>query len=122
MEETEFLERRHEREQEFQHQIEELRTHFADDYNKCKIALEKGIQELEQHLEKMMSTYLLNKEKLEYNLQVLTKRNNEHFAIQSSYKNRLNRLRETLNNLMTRCRSLDAKYKHQNGELTEEYK
>lgn len=122
MEETEFLERRQERERGFQQQIEELRTHTADDYNKCKIALEKGIQELEQHLEKMMSTYLLNKEKLEYNLQVLTERNNEHFAIQSSYKNRLNRLRETLNNLMTRCRTLDAKYKHQNGELTEEYK
>merc|ERR1719507_2046172 len=121
MEETEFLERRHEREQEFQHQIEELRTHFADDYNKCKIALEKGIQELEQHLEKMMSTYLLNKEKLEYNLAVLTERNNEHYAIQSSYKNRLNRLRETLNNLMLRYRSLDAKYKQTNGELTEEY-
>merc|ERR1719436_2365728 len=70
----------------------------------------------------MMSTYMLNKEKLEYNLQVLQERNKEHFAIQSSYKNRLNRLRETLNNLMFRSRTLDAKYKHQNGELTEEYK
>merc|ERR1712048_1190391 len=102
MEETEFLERRQERERDFQQQIEDLRTHNADDYNKCKIALEKGIQELEQHLEKMNSTYTLNKEKLEYNLQVLSERNKEHTAIQSSYKNRLNKLRETLNNLMTR--------------------
>merc|ERR1719432_579036 len=67
MEETEFLERRQERERGFQQQIEELRTQNADYYNKCKIALEKGIQELEQHLEKMISTYLLNKEKLGYN-------------------------------------------------------
>jgi len=122
MEETEFLERRQEREKGFQHQIEELRTNNADDYNKTKISLEKGIQELEQHLEKMMSTYLLNKEKLDYNLLVLTERNKEHTAIQSSYKNRLNRLRENLNNLMSRYNTLDQKYKHYNMELTEEYK
>merc|ERR1719399_988635 len=49
-------------------------------------------------------------------------RNKEHAAIQSSYKNRLNRLRETLNNLMSRYHALDQKYKHYNMELTEEYK
>mmetsp|Transcript_8300 Transcript_8300/g.21013 ORF Transcript_8300/g.21013 Transcript_8300/m.21013 type:complete len:666 (-) Transcript_8300:22-2019(-) len=122
MEETEFLERRQERDRGFQKSIEQLRTDFADDYNKCKIALWKGIQELEQHLEKMMSTYLLNREKLEYNLQVLTERNREHVAIESSYKNRLNRLRETLNNLMSRYNALDQKYKSANVDLTDEYK
>merc|ERR1719284_2312833 len=122
MEEMEFLERRQERQKGFEHQIEELRTTNADDYNKTKISLEKGIQELEQHLEKMMSTYLLNREKLDYNLQVLQERNKEHTAIQSSYKNRLNRLRESLNNLMSRYHALDQKYKHSNAELTEEYK
>merc|ERR1719258_967775 len=64
MEEMEFLDRRQERQKGFEHQIEELRTPNADDYNKTKISLEKGIRELEQHLEKMMSTYLLNREKL----------------------------------------------------------
>lgn len=122
MEETEFLERRADRERLFQQQIEELRTNHADDYNKCKIALEKGIQELEQHLEKMLSTYLLNKEKLDYNLVVLSERNKEHRDIQSTYKNRLNNLRGTRNNLMSRYNTLDQKYKQQNMELTEEYK
>merc|ERR1719398_411416 len=70
----------------------------------------------------MMATYQLNKEKLDYNLCVLTERNKEHSAIQSSYKNRLNRLRETLNNLMSRYSKLDQKYKQANTELTEEYK
>merc|ERR1712113_1365184 len=100
-------ERRLARDAQHRQHIEELRTHDADDYNKCKIALEKGIQELEQHLERMMSTYLLNKEKLEYNLQVLAERNKEHMAIRSSYKNKLNRLRETLNNLMSRYNTQD---------------
>merc|ERR1719482_2292707 len=122
MEETEFMEARQDRERRFQQRIDELRTQDADDYNKSKIALEKSIQELEQHLEKMMATYQLNKEKLDYNLQVLTERNKEHSAIQSSYKNRLNRLRESLNNLMSRYNKLDQKYKQENTELTEEYK
>merc|ERR1719311_667198 len=122
MEETEFLEARQERERKFQQRIDELRTQDADEYNKSKIALEKSIQELEQHLEKMMATYQLNKEKLDYNLQVLTERNKEHSAIQSSYKNRLNRLREALNNLMSRYNKLDQKYKQENVDLTEEYK
>merc|ERR1719482_2280593 len=122
MEETEFMEARQDRERRFQQRIDELRTQDADEYNKSKIALEKSIQELEQHLEKMMATYQLNKEKLDYNLQVLTERNKEHSAIQSSYKNRLNRLRETLNNLMSRYSKLDQKYKQENTELTEEYK
>merc|ERR1719311_1132940 len=122
MEETEFLEARQERERKFQQRIDELRTQDADEYNKSKIALEKSIQELEQHLEKMMATYQLNKEKLDYNLNVLTERNKEHSAIQSSYKNRLNRLRETLNNLMSRYNKLDQKYKQENVDLTEEYK
>jgi hypothetical protein len=33
-----------ERERGFREQIDELRTQNVDDYNKCKIALEKGIQ------------------------------------------------------------------------------
>lgn len=122
MEETEFLDRRQSREAGFQQQIEELRTLFANEYNKSKVGLERLIQQLEQHHEKMMSTYQLNKEKLGYNLQVLTERNKEHQAIQSTYKTRLNKLRETLNTLMTRYNTLDQKYKHQNMELTEEYK
>merc|ERR1719379_667660 len=118
----EFLDRRLERDKQHRQHIEELRTNDADEYSKRKIAMEKSIQELEQHLEKIMAIYLLNKEKLDYNLQVLTERNKEHSAIQSSYKNRLNRLRETLNNLMSRYSKLDQKYKQENTELTEEYK
>ena len=54
----------------------------------------------------------LNKEKLDYNLQVLIERNKEHSAIQSSYKNRLNRLRETMNTLLTKYNKLDSKYNY----------
>merc|ERR1719321_588098 len=122
MEENDFLEERQQREREFQLVTDTLRTTQADEFNQSKIALERSIQELEQHLEKMMATYQLNKEKLEYNLQVLTERYKEHSAIQSQYKNRLNRLRETLNTLMGRYHKMDSKYRQENVELTEEYK
>lgn len=122
MEETEFLEQREAREAKYQQRIDDLRTQDADEYNKSKVSLGRSIQELEQHLEKMMANYQLNKEKLDYNLQVLTERNKEHSAIQSSYKNRLNRLRETLNHLMSRYQKLELKYKQENTDLTEEYK
>merc|ERR1719478_1317099 len=122
MEETDFLEERQKRERDFQEKTDMLRVNHADEFNQSKIALEKSIQDLEQHLEKMMATYQLNKEKLEYNLQVLTERYKEHSAIQSQYKNRLNRLRETLNTLMSRYHKMDGKYRQENIELTEEYK
>jgi dynein regulatory complex protein 1 len=122
MEETDFLEERQKRERDFQEKTDMLRINHADEFNQSKIALEKSIQDLEQHLEKMMATYQLNKEKLEYNLQVLTERYKEHSAIQSQYKNRLNRLRETLNTLMGRYHKMDGKYRQENIELTEEYK
>mmetsp|Transcript_13384 Transcript_13384/g.32787 ORF Transcript_13384/g.32787 Transcript_13384/m.32787 type:complete len:624 (+) Transcript_13384:934-2805(+) len=122
MEETEFMDQRGEREKKFAKKIDELREQDEDEYNNSRIALEKSIQELETHFEKMMATYQLNKEKLDYNLQVLIERNKEHSAIQSSYKNRLNRLRETLTLLLSRYGKLDAKYKQENQDLTEEYK
>ncbi|CAE7255304.1 DRC1 [Symbiodinium pilosum] len=131
MEENEFLERRQERERGFQQQIEELRTDNADGYNKCKIALEKGIQELEQHLEKMLATYLLNKEKLEYNLQAALQGGIGPFSwvplafkpTNSSLADWLPLLSDILRNaLISRYNTLDQKYKTHNHELTEEYK
>merc|ERR1719321_2408157 len=122
MEENDFLEERQTREREFQMKTDTLRINHADEFNHSKIALERSIQDLEQHLEKMMAMYQLNKEKLEYNLQVLTERYKEHSAIQSQYKNRLNRLRETLNTLMSRYHKMDSTYRENNVELTGEYK
>ena len=55
-------------------QIEEMQAKDAEDYNKLKIKLETDIQTLEQQLEAMRATYLLNTEKLEYNYRVLTER------------------------------------------------
>lgn len=57
LEETEFAEQRLQRERKFKEKIDQLREQDADEYNSSRIALEKNIQELEGHLEKMMATY-----------------------------------------------------------------
>mmetsp|Transcript_28105 Transcript_28105/g.72718 ORF Transcript_28105/g.72718 Transcript_28105/m.72718 type:complete len:672 (-) Transcript_28105:163-2178(-) len=122
MEEEEFMARRQKNEREQVMKIDQQRSQDGNEFTKSKIALEKSHQELEQHLEKMMATYQLNKEKLDYNLEVLRERHKEHQAIQNSYKSRLNKLRETKNTLSARYIKLDKKYRQENQELTEEYK
>ena len=57
MEESEFMDQRLEREKRFKKKIDDLREQDADEYNNSRIALEKSIQDLEVHLEKMMATY-----------------------------------------------------------------
>ena len=75
-----------------QDDLEELRTIDAEDYNKLKIKLETDIQVLEQQLAQMRGTYQLNMEKLEYNYQVLKKREEENAVILAAQKRRVTKL------------------------------
>ena len=69
--EAHFLARREERIDENEAQIQHLRRRNMEDYNRIKIKLEMDIQTLQQQIQQMKATYLLNAEKLEYNFQVL---------------------------------------------------
>lgn len=55
-------------------QIDEMQAKDAEDFNKLKIRLETDIQVLQQQLQHMQATYLLNTEKLDYNFRVLTEK------------------------------------------------
>ena len=68
--EAEFLARREERIEENEAQLQHLRRLNMEDFNKTKIGLEIDIQNLQQQIQQMKATYLLNAEKLEYNFQV----------------------------------------------------
>ncbi|KAF4662819.1 hypothetical protein FOL47_006042 [Perkinsus chesapeaki] len=121
MEESEFIEQRQEREKQFQQKNEELRYRDLDEFGKVKMSLERSIQELQQHLERTKATYQLNKEKLDYNLQVLAERNKEHSVIESSYKTKLNKLRELKQNLTQRYGAFIGHLREENTNLTEEF-
>lgn len=75
-----------------QDDLEILRGVDAEDYIKLKIKLETDIQILEQQLAQMRGTYQLNMEKLEYNYQVLKKREEENSVILAAQKRRVTKL------------------------------
>ncbi len=117
-----YMEAKQEREEQYQRELDELRTADAEDYNKLKIKLETNIQTLEQQLEEMRATYQLNTEKLEYNYRVLTERDMENSATLAQQKRRLTRLKDSLSTLTNKYHVADQKYKQENMELTDEYR
>jgi dynein regulatory complex protein 1 len=117
-----FMDEKQKRQEEYQKEIEELRVKDAEDYNKLKIKLETDIQTLEQQLEEMRATYQLNTEKLEYNYRVLTERDMENSATLQQQKRKLTRLKDALSGLMQRYTQQDAADRHQNQELTDDYR
>lgn len=68
--EASFLARRDERIEENEAKLQHLRRRNMQDYNEAKIKKETDIQTLQQQIQQMKATYLLNTEKLEYNFQV----------------------------------------------------
>src|SRR4051812_24832893 len=57
---------------------DDLRVLEAEEYTILKVKLETEIQTLEQHLQEMKSTYLLNNEKLSHDFRLLGERDFEH--------------------------------------------
>ncbi|XP_048660911.1 dynein regulatory complex protein 1 [Marmota marmota marmota] len=81
-----------------------------------------GVQILEQQLQQMKATYQLNQEKLEYNFQVLKKRDEESTVIKSQQKRKINRLQDVLNNLRSKYAKQVKHFQEENHSLTSEYK
>merc|ERR1712226_1002911 len=82
--------------------LQELRIKDAEDYNSVKIKMETDVQILEQQVQQMKATYQLNQEKLEYNFQVLKKRDDENTITKNQQKRKITKLQDVLNNLKTK--------------------
>jgi dynein regulatry complex protein 1 len=86
------MEERTQRMEEHMTQLGKLRVLDGEEYNMVKIKLETDVQVLEQQLQQMRATYQLNTEKLEYNFQVLKKREEENGTILGAQKRKITRL------------------------------
>eukprot|EP01147_Barroeca_monosierra_P007715 gene7715-612_t len=104
-----------------EHQLEYLRINDSEEYSQIKRRLEKDITKLQQELQNMRATYQLNTEKLEYNYQVLKKRDEENTVTISSQKRRLNKLQDVVNGLKTKLKKQEQQMQIENMTLTEEY-
>ncbi|KFZ62841.1 Dynein regulatory complex protein 1, partial [Podiceps cristatus] len=115
--ELEYLRARMRKVEEFEKQLNQLRAQDEEEYNSMKIQLENDVQNLEKQLQQMKAVYQLNQEKLEYNLQVLKKRDEENTIIRSQQKRKLNRLHSLLQNLRTKLAKQEKQFREENQGL-----
>ena len=117
-----YKEAKQRREDQYQRDVEDLITKGCDQYNKLKIDLEKNIQTLKEQLEEIRATYQLNTEKLEYNHRVLMELDVEKQAELARYKRRLAKLKDQLNQLVTRYADMEGADSKINNDLSDDYR
>ncbi|XP_074066023.1 dynein regulatory complex protein 1 isoform X2 [Macrotis lagotis] len=120
--ELEYLMTHMKRVEDYEKQLNQQRIQDSEEYNSIKIKLELDVQILEQQLQQMKATYQLNQEKVEYNFQVLKKRDEENTIIKSQQKRRINRMHDVMNNLRTKMSKQIKQYHEDNMNLTADYK
>ncbi|CAD5115929.1 DgyrCDS4859 [Dimorphilus gyrociliatus] len=120
--EEEYLKSREKRVEDHEKQLRHKRIADAEEYNKVKIQLETDVQNAEQQLQQLRATYQLNQEKLEYNFQVLRKRDEENTITKSQQKRKITRLQDVLTNLKAKLAKQEKQYKDENANLTDDYK
>ncbi|XP_048209240.1 dynein regulatory complex protein 1 isoform X2 [Perognathus longimembris pacificus] len=119
--ELEYLMNRMKKVEDYEKQLNKQRIWDCEEYNMIKIKLEQDVQILEQQLQQMKATYQLNQEKLEYNFQVLKKRDEESTVIKSQQKRKINRLHDILNNLRSKYAKQIKMFQEENQSLTSDY-
>ena len=117
-----YLEDREKRIERNELEIQHLRVRNAEEFNYIKIKLETDIQSLQQQIQQMKATFQLNAEKLEYNFQVLRKRDEENTKAINQQKRRLTRLQDTLNNLRGKFNKQEKACKAELQLLMDEYR
>ncbi|XP_071854027.1 dynein regulatory complex protein 1-like [Apostichopus japonicus] len=120
--ELDYMKQRDKRVDDYEQQIQHLRIQDAEEYNQVKIKLETDVQVLEQQLQQMKATYQLNQEKLEYNFQVLKKRDEENTITKSQQKRKLTRLQDVMNNMRIKLAKQEKQYREENQNLADDYK
>uniref|UniRef100_A0A336LPQ8 CSON010850 protein n=1 Tax=Culicoides sonorensis TaxID=179676 RepID=A0A336LPQ8_CULSO len=101
-------------------EIEDLQLEHEEITRATRIRLELDNQALEIELQKTKANVLLNSEKLDYNYQVLRKREDENILIRNQQKRRLGRLYDTIANLRKKIRDKTAASNHEIEKLTSE--
>ncbi|KAL7872331.1 hypothetical protein SRHO_G00073140 [Serrasalmus rhombeus] len=120
--ELEYLLQRMKQVEEHEVLLHRLRVDHAEEYNMIKTKLETDVQILEQQLQQMKATYQLNQEKLEYNIHVLQKHNEENIITRSQQKRKIRRQQDVLNNLKIKCANQEKQSHEENQLLTDDYK
>ncbi|KAK3543638.1 hypothetical protein QTP70_025991 [Hemibagrus guttatus] len=119
--ELEFLLQRMKILEEHESLLDRLRIQSAEEYKKIKIKLESDVQRLEQDLQERKATYQLNQEKLEYNVQMLKKYEEEYAITKAQQIRKITRLQDMRNNLKKKCAVLEKQSHEEIQSMTNKY-
>ncbi|XP_046396367.1 dynein regulatory complex protein 1 [Ischnura elegans] len=93
---------------------------YAEKYRRVKIALETDIQLLQQEVQQIKAVCLMNSEKLDYNYQVLKKRDEESTILKSQQKRKITKLLDQISKLKSKIAETEHKTKVDTAKLTDE--
>ncbi|NXG42657.1 DRC1 protein, partial [Psilopogon haemacephalus] len=113
----EYLHARVRKVRDFEKQLNQLRAQDEEECNSMKIQLESDVQNLEKQLQQVKAIYQLNQEKLEYNLLVLKKQDEENMILKSQQKRKINRLHGLLNNLRRKLANQEKQFQEEKQSL-----
>ncbi|RZF47211.1 hypothetical protein LSTR_LSTR004920 [Laodelphax striatellus] len=85
--------------EEHNQELKRIMLVHQEKFRDSKINLEENIQLLQREVESVKAVCLLNREKVDYNYQVLKKRDDENLIIKSQQKRRINKLQDAATNL-----------------------
>nr|CAD7426698.1 unnamed protein product [Timema monikensis] len=106
--------------QQFEQEMYKIHKENEEHYRAKKLQLETDLQVLQQELEQVKALCLLNMEKLDYNYQVLKKRDEENIIMKSQQKRRINKLQDMVNVLRRRIVETERSSSQETTRLTEE--
>jgi dynein regulatory complex protein 1 len=109
-------------EEDYQQQLEQLRTKDANDQAEQKRKLETEMQVLEQCMEDMKAVYKLNEEKLDFNLRVLKERKSLNDGTIKNLTLKQRKSRDTLSRAKKKFETQSMEAKKKNIQYTEAYK
>ncbi|XP_023016103.1 dynein regulatory complex protein 1 [Leptinotarsa decemlineata] len=108
--------------EEFNKNMYRLRVDFQEKFRETKIKLENDIENLQKELERIKALALLNSEKLDYNYQILKKREDENLIIKSQQKRRINKLQDVKNDLRKKITDYETTAKNHVKKLSDDIK
>lgn len=122
LKEVAFLKERFNRVERNENELNTMIVQNAEDFNDKKVQYETDVQILEQKLQQMKAIFQLNQEKLEYNYQVLHKRDEENNKTKANQKRKITKLNDLTASLKKKFVEQLKQFEDENQQLSDDYK
>lgn len=106
--------------QDFEETVTRARTKHYEKIREVKIALERDCGQLQKEFEYIKTSALVNSEKMDYNYQILKKREDENIIIKGNQKRLINKLQDTINCLREKTKHYEHHTKARVSKLCNE--